>query len=138
MPQTTLDAWLLQHPMNTQARINRAARPGPVTYSYDPEHLRFSAVAIGAEVGWLEVVRHGETYWLDDIEVHPSYRRQGIARAMMQLAVARFRNNFRVPLLGQSSLHRYWLTAEGHTLVIRCSNAGIITHAHTDDTPPSL
>lgn len=137
-PQGKLDAWLLKNPANTQAKIDGTVQAAPIVFEYDPEQLRISARAIGTEIGWLEVVDHGGDYWLEDIEVHPAYQRQGIGRAMMREAVAIFENDFRVPLLGQSSLHLYWLTGAGHALVIRCLNNRIITHAHTDHDPPGL
>jgi GNAT superfamily N-acetyltransferase len=132
-----VDNWLLTHPGNTRAAINNLARPASIVYSFDEESLRFSATCIGAEVAWLQVVDDAGRFWLEDVEVGVAYRRRGIGTELMRRAVDTFGNSFRVPLLGISSQHEYWLTPHGHALTIACLNAGIITHAHTSTTPPA-
>ena len=72
--------------IQTTAAMQIVAGTLPMYYKYEQRNvkaLRIEARLGGQLVGYLNAAPFGEGYGLDDIEVHPAYRRRGIASAMV-------------------------------------------------------
>ncbi|WP_400997446.1 GNAT family N-acetyltransferase [Agromyces sp. GXQ0307] len=100
MTDTEVAAWLpLAMGLYEQARLDAGDTPEQAAAGRRASEERFfpdgrlvegqllHAIRIGAEdAGWLWLGpwdEHGDLWWIWDLEVHPAFRRRGVARAAM-------------------------------------------------------